>query len=75
MRPFAIGRKNWFFSQSIHGAQASATLYSLIATAKENDLHIEEYLTEQGRILAPLGASQGRLIHCRRSGRGIKKTR
>ena len=46
IRPFAIGRKNWLFSQSIHGAQASATLYSLIATAKDNDLHVEEYLND-----------------------------
>ncbi len=46
IRPFAIGRKNWLFSHSVHGAQASATLYSLIATAKENDLHVEEYLND-----------------------------
>lgn len=46
IRPFAIGRKNWLFSHSVNGAQASAALYSLIATAKDNDLHVEEYLND-----------------------------
>jgi transposase len=35
IRLFAIGRKNWLFSHSTRGAQASAILYSLIATAKD----------------------------------------
>lgn len=34
IRPFVIGRKNWLFSESVLGAHASATLYSLIETAK-----------------------------------------
>jgi transposase len=46
IRPFAIGRKNWLFSHSIRGAHASAILYSLIATAKDHDLHVEEYLND-----------------------------
>ncbi|WWW15103.1 hypothetical protein Spiro2_001989 [Spirobacillus cienkowskii] len=46
IRPFAIGRKNWLFSYSTRGAQASAILYSLIATAKDHDLHVEEYLND-----------------------------
>ena len=46
IRPFAIGRKNWLFSNSANGADASAALYSLIGTAKENDLHIEDYLED-----------------------------
>jgi transposase len=36
IRPFVIGRKNWLFSGSPRGAAASATLYSLIETAKAN---------------------------------------
>ena len=36
IRKFAIGRNNWMFSDSVEGAQASALLYSLIITAKEN---------------------------------------
>jgi len=31
-----IGRKNWLFSNTVSGANASATLYSLIETAKLN---------------------------------------
>jgi transposase len=34
IRPFAVGRKNWLFSGSVQGAQASAALYSLLETAK-----------------------------------------
>lgn len=42
--PFTIGRKNWLFSNSTAGAKASANLYSLIQTAKVNDLNPYEYL-------------------------------
>lgn len=44
IRPFAIGRKNWLFMGSPKGAQAAATLYSLIETAKLNNLNPEGYL-------------------------------
>jgi transposase len=37
IRPFAIGRKNWLFSHSVEGAQASAMFYSLVETAKANN--------------------------------------
>ena len=43
IRPFVIGRKNWLFSASQHGAHASANLYSLIETAKANDLEPYAY--------------------------------
>lgn len=36
IRPFVIGRKNWLFAGSPRGADASATLYSLIETARAN---------------------------------------
>ena len=39
IRPFVIGRKNWLFSTSVGGAKTSANLYSLIETAKANDLN------------------------------------
>ena len=39
-----IGRKNWLFSGSPRGAEASATLYSLIETAKANGLEPWAYL-------------------------------
>jgi hypothetical protein len=44
VRPFAIGRKNWLFADTVHGAEASANLYSLIETAKANDLEPWAYL-------------------------------
>ncbi len=34
IRPFVIGRKNWLFSGHPNGANAAATLYSLIETAR-----------------------------------------
>ena len=44
IKPIVIGRKNWLFSQTPKGAQASATLYSLIETAKANKLEQHAYL-------------------------------
>ena len=44
IRPFVVGRKNWLFSGHPNGAKASATLYSLIETAKANDLEPYAYL-------------------------------
>lgn len=44
IRPFVIGRKNWLFSGTPEGAEASALLYSLIETAKANNLEPYAYL-------------------------------
>jgi len=44
IRPFALGRKNWLFSDTPRGARASATCYSLIETAKANGLEPFNYL-------------------------------
>jgi transposase len=44
IKPFLIGRKNWLFSNTPRGAKASAMLYSIIETAKANDLFIDSYL-------------------------------
>jgi hypothetical protein len=44
VKPFVIGRKNWLFSVSPEGARASARLYSIVETAKENGLNAGEYL-------------------------------
>lgn len=44
LRPFVVGRKNWLFSQSVKGVNASANLYSLIETAKANGLEPYRYL-------------------------------
>jgi len=44
IRPFVIGRKAWLFSDTVHGAKASANLYSLVETAKLNGLEPYRYL-------------------------------
>ena len=44
IRPFVIGRKNWLFSDTVRGADASAVVYSIVESAKLNDLNIYGYL-------------------------------
>lgn len=44
IRPFTVGRKNWLFADTPKGAKASATVYSLIETAKANGLNVYTYL-------------------------------
>ena len=44
IRPFVIGRKSWLFSGSPRGAHASATLYTLVESAKANQLEPWAYL-------------------------------
>jgi len=44
IKPFVIGRKNWLFSQTANGANASAALYSIIETAKANALTPFDYV-------------------------------
>jgi hypothetical protein len=36
IKPFVIGRKNWLFCNTPKGARASAIIYSIVETAKEN---------------------------------------
>ena len=44
IRPFCVGRNNWHIFDTVHGAGASATVYSLVETAKANRLKPYEYL-------------------------------
>ena len=44
IRPFTVGRKNWLFSSSVDGANASAVVYTMVEMAKAHDLNIYEYL-------------------------------
>jgi transposase len=44
IRPLAIGRKNWLFSGSPKGANASCFFYSLINSATDNGLNPFSYL-------------------------------
>ena len=43
IRPFVVGRKNWLFFEQPGGAEAGATLYSLIESAKANRLEPYKY--------------------------------
>ena len=43
IRPFVIGRKNWLFSHSATGAEASAVAYTIVETALANGLVPFEY--------------------------------
>jgi transposase len=45
IKPFVIGRKNWLFADTPRGAEASATIYSLVETAKENGINPMAYMT------------------------------
>ena len=38
IKPFALGRRNWLFSNTPLGAHASAAMFSLVETAKANNL-------------------------------------
>jgi len=44
VRPIAVGRKNWLFATSTKGAHALANWYSVIETAKANDVVPFKYL-------------------------------
>jgi transposase len=45
IKPFVISRKNFLFANTPRGAKASAIMFSLIETAKENGLNPFAYLT------------------------------
>ena len=44
IRPIVVGRKNWLFCDTQAGANASATIFTLLETAKANGLNPEAYL-------------------------------
>ena len=44
IRPFAVHRKNWLFADTQDGANANAVYYSLIESAKLNNLNIYKYI-------------------------------
>jgi transposase len=45
IKPFVMGRKNFLFANTPSGAKGSATMFSLIQTARENGLDSYRYLT------------------------------
>ena len=55
VKPFVIGRKNWLFSDTDKGADASARCYSIIESAKLNGLNVFAYLSHLLTELPKLG--------------------
>jgi transposase len=51
LRGIALGRKSWLFAGSDRGGQRAAAMYSLIVTAKLNDIDPQAWLADVlGRI-------------------------
>jgi transposase len=46
MRPVAMGRKNWTFARSDVGGQRAAAIYTLIQTARLNDVDPQAWLAD-----------------------------
>jgi hypothetical protein len=46
MRGIALGRRNWLFAGSDAGGERAAAMYSILQTAKLNDVNPEAYLTD-----------------------------
>lgn len=46
LRGVALGRKSWFFAGSERGGQRTAALYTLIGTAKLNDIDPQAWLAD-----------------------------
>ena len=54
---FAVARKAWLFADTPKGATANAVLYTIIASARENDLDVYEYLNYLLTELPEIGYS------------------
>ena len=53
LRGIALGRKSWLFAGSEHGGERAAAMYTLIATAKLNNVDPQAWLADVlGRIAA-----------------------
>jgi len=44
IKPFVIGRKGWLFANSVDGANAAATIFSIIETCKHHKIEPYDYL-------------------------------
>ncbi len=58
IRPFAVHRKNWLFADTVDGANANAIYYSLIESAKVNNLNIHKYINYLLEVLPQLEGEQ-----------------
>ncbi len=55
VKPFVMGRKNWLFADTNKGADASMMWYSIIESAKLNNLDVYGYLLHLLNELPKLG--------------------
>src|SRR3954469_2405005 len=60
LRAVALGRKNWTFAGSDEGGRRTAAIYTLIATAKLNDVDPQAWLAD---VLARLPDHPAKRIH------------
>jgi len=60
MRPIAVGRKNWLFAGSVAGGERAAIFYSLIETAKLNQVNPHLWLTN---VLTRLPDHNSKRVH------------
>ncbi|MBQ3794144.1 MAG: IS66 family transposase [Lachnospiraceae bacterium] len=44
IKNFCVGKKNWLFCDTLSGAKSSAIIYSIVETAKANNLKVYEYI-------------------------------
>jgi transposase len=51
LRPIAVGRKNYLFFGSERGGKTAATLYTLVQSARRNNVEVWSYLTDVLRRL------------------------
>ncbi len=60
IRPIALGEKNWLFCASEVGTQASAIIYSLIASCRLADVDPADYLTD---VLERISEQPASMVH------------
>ena len=58
LRGIALGRRSWLFAGSDRGGERAAAIYTLIATAKLNDINPQAWLTDVLRRIADHPASR-----------------
>ncbi len=54
IKPFATARRAWLFADTPKGATANAVLYTLVESAKANELNIYEYLNHLLSVMPEL---------------------
>jgi hypothetical protein len=57
LRTVAIGRRNWTFAGSDEGGRRAAAIYTIIATAKINDIDPEAWLADVLAVGPAAGSS------------------